>query len=78
MVPIADLPVFPFNNASFNPAPNTMIWAPSGTSLCHEICGDGIDLGSFECDDGNPFSGDGCDAFCEWETTGYYTCTAGS
>lgn len=32
-----------------------------------EICGDGRNLGSFECDDGNSFNGDGCSADCRVE-----------
>ena len=63
MVPVANRPVNRFNNATFDPV-NSFVWAPSGTSKCYEICGDGIDLGTYECDDGNQFSGDGCDAFC--------------
>lgn len=27
---------------------------------CKEICGDGHDFGTYECDDGNKVSGDGC------------------
>lgn len=32
-----------------------------------EICGDGLNLGTFECDDGNLNNGDGCDQFCNVE-----------
>ncbi len=28
---------------------------------CQEICGDGIQLGHYGCDDGNLNNGDGCD-----------------
>lgn len=32
-----------------------------------EICGDGLNLGNHECDDGNLDSGDGCDSKCKVE-----------
>lgn len=32
-----------------------------------EICGDGINLGQLECDDGNLANGDGCNSDCEVE-----------
>lgn len=32
-----------------------------------EICGDGLNLGYYECDDGNLVSGDGCDSNCNKE-----------
>jgi len=34
---------------------------------CKEICGDGINLGYVECDDGNLIDGDGCNSQCEIE-----------
>jgi len=34
---------------------------------CHEICGDGRNLGEFECDDGNLYNGDGCNQECKIE-----------
>eukprot|EP01022_Parablepharisma_sp_SALTPOND_P000759 TRINITY_DN104_c0_g1_i1.p1 TRINITY_DN104_c0_g1~~TRINITY_DN104_c0_g1_i1.p1 ORF type:complete len:558 (-),score=49.25 TRINITY_DN104_c0_g1_i1:6073-7746(-) len=34
---------------------------------CKEICGDGINSGQYECDDGNLFNGDGCSADCKIE-----------
>eukprot|EP01022_Parablepharisma_sp_SALTPOND_P001165 TRINITY_DN105725_c2_g1_i1.p1 TRINITY_DN105725_c2_g1~~TRINITY_DN105725_c2_g1_i1.p1 ORF type:complete len:1460 (-),score=75.94 TRINITY_DN105725_c2_g1_i1:591-4970(-) len=34
---------------------------------CKEICGDGINLGQYECDDGNIFDGDGCSSECKLE-----------
>ena len=38
---------------------------PQYTSVCAETCGDGLDVaGTHVCDDGNPFSGDGCSEFC--------------
>jgi len=42
---------------------------------CTEICGDGLDWGSYQCDDGNAVDGDGCGADCMIE--GSYTCTLG-
>lgn len=33
----------------------------------YEICGDGLNLGNFQCDDGNLESGDGCDHTCKKE-----------
>ncbi len=38
-----------------------------------EICGDGINLGLVECDDGNNIDGDGCSSDCEVESG--YKCT---
>ncbi len=38
-----------------------------GYSKCWEICGDGLDLGHYECDDGNKKSGDGSDCDCKIE-----------
>lgn len=35
--------------------------------FCREICGDGLNLGEFECDDGNLIDGDGCDKYCKKE-----------
>ena len=32
-----------------------------------EICGDGLNLGSYECDDGNTKDGDGCSSKCKIE-----------
>ena len=32
-----------------------------------EVCGDGINLGKVECDDGNTISGDCCSADCKVE-----------
>ena len=55
-------------------------------TTCWEICGDGIDLGTYECDDANPFSGDGCSSDCTTEQTfaspnalpdGYFDCVTG-
>lgn len=34
---------------------------------CEEICGDGLNLGAFECDDGNVLDGDGCSSNCKIE-----------
>lgn len=34
---------------------------------CREVCGDGINMGQFECDDGNNVNGDGCSAECTIE-----------
>lgn len=31
-----------------------------GIGYCTEICGDGLNLGQYECDDGNKNDGDGC------------------
>jgi cysteine-rich repeat protein len=36
-------------------------------SQCKEICGDGINLGYYECDDGNSNDGDGCSSECNYE-----------
>ena len=42
---------------------------------CEEICGDGINLGMVECDDGNREDGDGCDHNCRVEDG--YICSGG-
>ena len=34
---------------------------------CIEICGDGYDYFSYDCDDGNDVDGDGCDSSCNLE-----------
>lgn len=47
---------------------------PGGT--CIEICGDGLNLGTYECDDGNRRDGDGCDQNCKVEDG--YTCETNS
>ena len=31
---------------------------------CTEICGDGLNLGQYKCDDGNLANGDGCSSKC--------------
>lgn len=47
-------------------------WQCSGgnlthADLCHEICGDGLNMGANECDDGNKNSSDGCSSTCTIE-----------
>jgi len=42
---------------------------------CPEICGDGLDFGQYQCDDGNTISGDGCSKECKLER--YWSCTGG-
>lgn len=37
---------------------------PDTQSTCKEICGDGINMGFNECDDGNTDSFDGCGTYC--------------
>lgn len=39
-----------------------------------EICGDGMNLGEYECDDGNLENGDGCSSKCKVEFG--YKCTS--
>ncbi|KAL4494809.1 hypothetical protein ABPG73_004249 [Tetrahymena malaccensis] len=34
---------------------------------CKEICGDGLNFGEYQCDDGNNVNGDGCSSICEIE-----------
>jgi len=56
-------------------------WECSGGSstqpdACNEKCGDGYDLGHFECDDGNTDDYDGCSSSCEIETG--YLCDDGT
>ena len=43
------------------------------TFSCEEICGDGLNFGSHECDDRNLVEGDGCSDECEVENT--WNCT---
>lgn len=38
---------------------------------CDPVCPNGVVEGVEECDDDNLEAGDGCDASCEWETTGF-------
>lgn len=40
--------------------------------VCKELCGDGIDLGLNECEDGNEEDGDGCSSTCKLEPN--YAC----
>ena len=40
---------------------------PFDSGTCAEICGDGIDLGFNECEDGNLFNLDGCNSSCQLE-----------
>ena len=44
---------------------------PSYTNLCHEIWGDGIKVGSEQCDDGNTINNDGCQSDCTLITPGF-------
>ena len=41
-----------------------------------EVCGDGLNYGIFECDDGNLDDGDGCSSVCSIEPG--YQCTLNS
>ena len=43
---------------------------------CQEICGDGKNLGQYQCDDGNIINGDGCSSECLIENG--YKCTHGA
>lgn len=47
-----------------------------GGGVCTEICGDGLDFGSYECDDGNTRNGDGCSSRCVIEKD--YGCLGGN
>eukprot|EP00347_Sterkiella_histriomuscorum_P021781 403332787 len=40
---------------------------PIKRSLCAEVCGDGLNMGQLECDDGNIRGGDGCNSDCQVE-----------
>jgi cysteine-rich repeat protein len=44
--------------------------------FCTENCGDSVDLGFYECDDGNNIDGDGCSATCTIETG--FVCMGGN
>ena len=41
-----------------------------------EICGDGRNMGDYECDDGNTKNGDGCNSVCKVEAN--YACSGGN
>src|SRR5262249_13059098 len=44
--------------------------ASSGTpSVCATVCGDGIQIGAEQCDDGNTMNGDCCSSTCQLEPT---------
>eukprot|EP00826_Nyctotherus_ovalis_P010754 TRINITY_DN12818_c0_g1_i3.p1 TRINITY_DN12818_c0_g1~~TRINITY_DN12818_c0_g1_i3.p1 ORF type:complete len:280 (+),score=64.22 TRINITY_DN12818_c0_g1_i3:77-916(+) len=43
---------------------------------CEEICGDGKNMGTHECDDGNTKDNDGCSSKCTIEP--YYKCSGGN
>lgn len=47
----------------------------TASDTCTEICGDGIDLQNYGCDDDNLVPGDGCDQFCNVEPC--WTCEGG-
>ena len=47
-----------------------------GGGACTEICGDGLNFGFYECDDGNIRNGDGCSSKCKIEKS--YGCDGGS
>jgi cysteine-rich repeat protein len=51
-----------------------MVLGSSGE--CVENCGDGLNFGLMQCDDGNSISGDGCSSSCEIETD--WECKGGS
>jgi cysteine-rich repeat protein len=43
---------------------------------CREKCGDGLNKGTYACDDGNNVGGDGCSSVCTIEDG--VTCAGGS
>ncbi|WP_437295391.1 DUF4215 domain-containing protein [Sorangium sp. So ce426] len=45
-------------------------WKVGAASACAPVCGDGIEAGPEECDDGNTTSGDGCSSTCHVEDDG--------
>ena len=49
---------------------------PFDSGVCIEICGDGLDLGLNECEDGNLFDLDGCSSDCKLELD--FECTSAS
>ncbi len=51
-----------------------MYYGPAGD--CQEICGDNLNFGLLDCDDGNMESGDGCSPLCEVEEG--WVCKGGS
>jgi len=46
------------------------------SEVCYETCGDGLNFGYFECDDGDIISGNGCSEACVEELG--YSCNGGS
>lgn len=56
-------------------------WTCAGGTIatkdtCAEICGDGLNYGTYFCDDGNLVNGDGCSSTCKIETG--WTCFGGT
>ena len=54
----------------------TIIDSTRNEKKCVEICGDGLNLGEFQCDDGNINNGDGCSSECTVEEG--YVCQGGN
>lgn len=54
--------------------PQGMVQGSSGE--CVERCGDGLNFGMLECDDGNNIDGDGCSSECKVEKN--WKCSGGS
>jgi cysteine-rich repeat protein len=48
----------------------------SEINWCDEVCGDGVNMGIKECDDGNTDPGDGCNSKCLVEKD--FTCEGGT
>jgi cysteine-rich repeat protein len=51
-----------------------MVLGSSGE--CVEKCGDGLNFGLLQCDDGNLAAGDGCSPACQVESD--WTCSGGT
>lgn len=54
--------------------PQGMVLGSSGE--CVEKCGDGLNFGLLQCDDGNLIAGDGCSPTCQVESD--WTCSGGT
>lgn len=59
----------------FDPCDKLGYMRKPGTYDCTEICGDGRNMGIYECDDGNNKDNDGCSADCKIEK--FYACSGG-
>lgn len=58
----------PVKKKCYDPCDTPGFIRKAGSFGCKEICGDGINMGQYECDDGNLRNGDGCSSKCKIES----------